>query len=98
MNKDNFIYNWYKNQNLIIALLIFLYPLGWYGMLKGEHFSKKARYVISAILGVWTLILIMEDNGSSDYDGGSGCSAVIQQNGCTYYRDSNCNVIQRVCN
>ena len=46
MNKDIFVYSWYKNRNLIIALLILLFPLGWYDMFKGEHFSKKIQLYI----------------------------------------------------
>ena len=86
---------WSKSRNIVIATLIFIYPLGVYLMWKGKHFNPDLRWMISLILIIWTLYL-----GSSNSDTAiesSECSATFYQNGCTYYRDSSCQVISQSC-
>lgn len=85
-----------SNRVVVIFLLIFFFPLGLYCLWKGQHFSKTVRWVITALLGLWTLSLLFGGGGSS-YDDNGSCAAVIESNGCTYYRDSDCNVISRSC-
>ena len=95
MKINKILNNWSKSKNIVIATLIFVYPLGVYLMWKGEHFNKDLRWMISLILVIWTLYL-----GSNNSDGviePSECSASFYQNGCTYYRDSNCQVISQSC-
>jgi hypothetical protein len=87
-----------SNRVVVIVLLIFFFPLGLYCMWKGQHFSKTVRWVITALLGLWALSLLSGGDGSSYEDDEYGsCAAVIESNGCTYYRDSDCNVISRSC-
>jgi len=87
--------NWSKNRTIVIVTLIFVYPLGVYLMWKGEHFNKDQRWFITLIMIVWTLYL--GGQGSNDSYSDSGCSETFYQNGCTYYRDSSCNVIAQSC-
>jgi len=98
MTNEETVSNWYNNKTLVIILLIFLYPIGWFAMYKGDHFSKKTRKITSWILIFWTLILVFGDDNSvpsPPYD--QPCDSVIQEGNCTYYRDSSCNVIARDC-
>jgi hypothetical protein len=88
-----------NNRVVVIVLLILFFPLGLYCLWKGQHFSKTVRWIITALLGLWTFNLLSGDGGSGNYDDDDygSCSAVIESNGCTYYRDSDCNVISRSC-
>ncbi len=64
-------------------------------MWKGEHFNPDMRWMISLILIIWTLYL--GSNKSENVITPSECSATFYQNGCTYYRDSNCQVVAQSC-
>jgi len=85
-----------SNRVAVIGLIIFIFPLGLYCMWKGEHFSTPVRWVITVFMLWWAWNIVTDDTGQ-DFSIGGGCSAVFQSGGCTYYRDSNCNVISRVC-
>ncbi len=92
-----------KNVVIVIALLIFVFPLGGYLMWKGKHFSKNVRWIITGLLVLWSFVLLSpSDNGGTYIDPygelGGSCSASFEQNGCTYFRDGNCNVIGQSCN
>ena len=86
------------NRTLVIVLLVLVYPLGAYLMWKGNHFSKNVRWIITGVLIVWTLMLFSPSENEATYEAtGGSCSASFERNGCTYYRDSNCNVIAQSC-
>jgi len=96
MNIKKILKKWSKSRNIVILTLIFVYPLGVYLMWKGEHFNKDLRWAITLVMVVWTLILGSSGSSDVDYDG-SDCSGSFTQNGCTYYRDSSCQVISKYC-
>ena len=84
---------------LVIVLLLAIPPLGIYLLWKGEHFAKKTRKIVSIVATAWFLLYLidaaMEPVGQSgDY---GSCSATFYENGCTYYRDDNCNVVAKSC-
>ena len=82
------------NPKLIILLLIVFFPVGLYGMWNGEHFSSKTRWVITIFLCWWGLNLLGSNTSTVSQ---TDCTTTYQMNGCTYYRDDNCNVIARRC-
>jgi len=84
-----------SNRVVVIGLLVFVFPVGLYCMWKGEHFSTPVRWVITVFVLWWTWNIITDDPGQNFVPG--DCTATYQSGGCTYYRDSSCNVISRVC-
>lgn len=88
------IKTWSKSRNIVILTLIFVYPFGVYLMWKGAHFNRDLRWAITLIMVIWTLVLGNSGQSGSDYD---DCGATFTQNGCTYYRDSSCQVISQSC-
>ncbi len=85
---------------LVIVLLIVLPPIGIALLWVGKHFDQKKRWIITAVAALWWLLWIIENNQVSEL-GDSGdygsCSATFYENGCTYYRDDNCNVVAKSC-
>jgi hypothetical protein len=83
---------------LVIVLLIVLPPVGIYLLWKGEHFVPKTRKIISLVAGLWFLLYLIDaalaPTGQDEY---GSCSATFYENGCTYYRDDNCNVVAKSC-
>ena len=63
-------------------------------MWKGKHFNPDMRWMISFI---WLIIYLIMPAQETTEIGSSECSATLYQNGCTYYRDSNCQVIAQSC-
>lgn len=99
MNLKTIIDYCVNNKGAVIALLLFVYPFGIYCMWKGNHFSDTTRKVISVFLALWTVYLLNDDSETNTgFVNPSDCAAVFESNGCTYYRDGNCNVITRSCN
>ena len=95
MQIKKILLKWSKNRTIVIATLIFVYPLGVYLMWKGEHFNKDLRWMITFILLIWTLVL--GNSGTDTEADSSDCSATFYADGCSYYRDSSCQVISRSC-
>ncbi len=83
-----------KNRKLVILFLFFFYPFGVYLMWKGEHFNPDMRWMISFI---WLIIYLIMPAQETTENNPSECSTSFYQNGCTYYRDSNCQVIAQSC-
>jgi len=83
-----------SNLVVVICLLIFIFPVGLYCMWKGEHFTTPVRWGVTVFM-LWWAWNIMSDNPFLPPD--RPCTAVFQSGGCTYYRDSSCNVISRDC-
>jgi len=93
----NIVHLWEKcisNRVAVIGLLIVVFPVGLYCMWKGKLFSNKARWVITIFI-CWWAWNIFSDVSIPVSD--ANCTAVYESGGCTYYRDSNCNVIGRQC-
>ncbi len=86
---------------LVIIFLIVIPPLGIYLLWKGEHFDSKKRKIISIVSVLWMVLYLVDAQmGASSqggYDGYQSCSATFYENGCTYYRDDNCNVVAKSC-
>jgi len=82
------------NKIIVIILLVFLFPVGLYCMWKGEHFSPAARWIITAFLLWWAWNLLADSPSTGT---APDCASVFKSGGCTYYRDSSCKVISRVC-
>lgn len=86
---------------LVIILLVILPPLGIYLLWKGEYFDIKKRKIISTISALWFVLYLidaeMKASNQGGYDSYQSCSATFYQNGCTYYRDDNCNVVAKSC-
>jgi FtsH-binding integral membrane protein len=57
--------NWYENKNIVIALLVFFFPVGLYGMWKNKEFSDKSKWIISACFGVLIVVggILQDDFG-----------------------------------
>jgi len=83
------------NRIVVIGLLVAVFPVGLYCMWKGEHFTTPVRWGVTVFM-LWWAWNIVTDNPSQNIGTGD-CSAVIQSGGCTYYRDSSCNVISMDC-
>lgn len=140
---------WITNRPLLIAWLLVFFPVGLYGLWKGELFDKRWKvgitvailvaffglnirffhpaYVLIAypaalylmwkaedvrrstvfkFASAWVLIFVLFAlnnlaGGSSGFENygeeGGSCTAVMKKDNCTYYRDSDCNVIAREC-
>ncbi len=94
---------WYQRTYWVYLLLVIFCPIGLYGLWKNTLFSAKKKWILTGL----TLLLWSayggagSGNGNGNGNGGGGgggdCSATYYQNGCTYYRDSNCNVVARDC-
>ncbi len=86
---------------LVIVLLIIIPPLGIYLLWKGKHFDDKKRKIITGIALAWFLLYLIDASMAPSNQGGYGdygsCSATFYENGCTYYRDDNCNVVAKSC-
>ena len=83
---------------LVIVLLIVLPPVGIYLLWKGKHFDLKKRKIITGISVAWFLLYLIDASmAPSHQDGYGSCSATFYENGCTYYRDDNCNVVAKSC-
>ncbi len=83
-----------KNRKLVILFLFIFYPFGVYLMWKGKHFNPDLRWMITFF---WLLIYLIMPAQETPQDSTSECSATFYQNGCTYYRDSDCQVIAQSC-
>ena len=84
---------------LVIILLIVLPPLGIYLLWQGQHFDLKKRKIITGVSVAWMLLYLIDASmapSDSGYEYGS-CSATFYENGCTYYRDDDCNVVAKSC-
>lgn len=91
-----------KNKIVVIVLLVlgYVYPLGVYAMWKGNHFKKTTRWIVTAVMifrFIAVNILLTPNQSTDSFNSSSDCTQVIEKNGCTYYRDSSCNVIARDC-
>ncbi len=92
---------WFETPFLVYALCALVFPLGLYGLWKNSQMSQERKWAVAAItLLVWGAILSSggDEAGGSSGGGGSDCSTTYTRDGCTYYRDSTCNVIARDCN
>ena len=139
---------WYDHRQHLVAWLVFLFPVGLFGLWKtslwndrdkiriaigviiavtviaalgrngqwlfallacpaalwylwqDERTTQNIRYLFATILAAYILVLLGTNDAASTsgYSPSSGCSATFERNGCTYYRDSSCNVIGRSCN
>lgn len=93
---------WYQHTAPVYLLLVIFCPVGLYGLWKNTLFSSKKKWVLTGLtLLLWS---VYGGAGSSNGGGGGGggggegnCAATYYQNGCTYYRDSNCNVVAQDC-
>jgi len=84
-----------RNRKWVVFWLLFFYPFGVYLMWKGEHFNPNLRLMISLF---WLILyFIMPAQELTQIDS-SDCSTTFYQDGCSYYRDSNCQVIAKSCN
>ncbi|QDG77572.1 hypothetical protein [Labrenzia sp. PHM005] len=140
---------WTGNKPLVIAWLLIFFPVGFYGLWKGDVFERNWKIGITVLvliaffpLGVrfvhpayvllaypvglyllwqapsvrratfykfaaaWCAVFVLfavnnlagPSGGFEDFgEEGGSCAAVMTQNNCTYYRDSDCNVIAREC-
>jgi hypothetical protein len=139
--------SWVDNRTLVIAWLMVFFPVGLYGLWKGNLFDRNwkigitvlvaalflvaginftnpiyvfalfpgalvlmwrdaaiARKVIYRFAACWPVVVMLflyEKDAAlgtaSDLAVGGSCSAVMTEGNCTYYRDSDCNVIARQC-
>lgn len=140
-------YSWVDSRTLVIAWLMVFFPVGLYGLWKGNLFDRNwkigitvlvaalfvvaginftnpvyvfalfpaalilmwrdaavARKIIYRFALCWPLVLMLflyEKDAAlgtaDDFAIGGSCSAVMTEGNCTYYRDSDCNVIARQC-
>lgn len=136
---------WMDKKSIVIAWVVFFFPVGLYAVWKGQIFDQKAKLIITGIvlftafgvtsLGIHELrnsifmfilcpvaiYFLWKDTSVKKtttyifcgvlvaffamYFSGGGvggdiidnCIAVQEQDGCTYFRDSNCVVISQVC-
>ncbi|MCL6417218.1 hypothetical protein MIB92_16275 [Aestuariirhabdus sp. Z084] len=94
-----------NNRLLVIVLLVlgYVYPLGCYLMWRGKHFNRNIRWAVTALMIVRFVVVLLLTSQSGNiqsedgYYESSGCSEVLVEGNCTYYRDSNCAVIARHC-
>ncbi len=92
-----------QNKTVVIILLIlgYVYPIGVYAMWKAKHFKPKTRWIVTALMVVRFIVANIMFTGTEGYIDpygfSSGCAEVMESNGCTYYRDSDCNVIAKYC-
>jgi len=78
------------------ALLALVFaPLAVFLVWKDKGIKRPTVYKFAAAAGVFVLLFLAAPTRQSGYDDGS---AVFQDGNCTYYRDSNNNVIGRSCN
>lgn len=75
-----------------------LYPAAVFLLRRDKDIERKTVYIFG---GCWFLVLILAatqmGGGGGSYGDGGQCAAVMTQGNCTYYRDSDCNVISRQC-
>lgn len=84
------------------AYVFVLWPVALFLLWQDKAVLRKTLYLFG---GAWIIVVLVafyenapvEGGGSFDDVGGS-CSAVMTEGNCTYFRDSNCNVIARQCN
>ncbi len=79
------------------------YPAALYLLWKAAGVQRTTIYKFVA---AWAVILVLfvlnnlagQNDGFENYgEEGGSCAAVMKQGNCTYYRDSDCNVIAREC-
>jgi len=89
----------YETKWIVILALIIFPPFGIYLLWKCAFFNSKNKWIGTALASFWFLIyLASQDPGQGNYEKSYGsCSATFEQNGCTYFRDDNCNVIAKSC-
>lgn len=89
----------YENKWVVITALILFPPLGIYLLWKCGFFDHKTKWILTGVSGFWFLIYLAAQNPEQDgYQESYGsCSATFEQNGCTYFRDDNCNVVAKSC-
>lgn len=82
---------------LSVALVFALIPAAIYLCWKDPQVSRRMIYVLAG-WNLFMLVLLISNGSGGGYDDyGGTCSAVITEGNCTYYRDSDCNVIGRSC-
>lgn len=92
-----------RNQTLVIVLLVlgYVYPIGVYAMWKAKHFKPTTRWIVTVLMVCRFIVANIIFTGAPEYvdpyGSSSDCTEVMESNGCTYYRDSNCNVIAKYC-
>lgn len=82
-----------------LLYLLILMPAGLYLAWKDPGISKKTTYLFGGV-AAFILIMFLSSAGPQGTDGyapGSTCEAVQTYGDCTYYRDSDCNVIGQTC-
>lgn len=140
--------DWKDNRTFVIAWLLVFFPVGLYGLWKGNCFDSNWKVGLTVLVvvvflvmgmrlvhpayvflfypaalfvlwqdkgvkratfykfaGGWAVVFVLfVMNGLAGpasyqdlYEEGGSCAAVMTQNNCTYYRDSDCNVIAREC-
>lgn len=50
--------SWYENKIIVILFLIFIFPLGLYGLWKSKNFGKTGKIVWTCIVGFFVLVAI----------------------------------------
>lgn len=88
---------------LVHPLYVFvLFPAALVVLFRSNAVARATVYKFGAGWGVAFLLLAVNTGlggGASDPYGdvGGSCAATFTQNGCTYFRDSDCNVIAKQC-
>ena len=78
------------------ALLALVFaPLAVFLLWKDKDIKRPTVYKFAAAAGIFVILFLAAPSRQGGYDDGSG---VFQDGNCTYYRDSNNNVIGRSCN
>lgn len=58
INLQHLFGDWAESKTVLILLLIFATPIGWYGLYKTTVFSRQTKICIAIISGVWTIAVI----------------------------------------
>jgi len=83
---------------LIEVLLIFVtWPVALYLLWKDSSIKRRTLNIFGAVFAV-LFLMFLSGAGQNGGNIGGQCAATFTQNGCTYYRDSDCNVIGQSCN
>lgn len=61
-NQEN---KWHQNPIVVIALIIFLFPVGLYFMWKNELWSKRTRWIVTTIVALAVIANFGDDTASS---------------------------------
>lgn len=84
---------------LDLIYLLILMPAGLYLAWKDPSISKTTTYLFGGGAAIILVLLLSSpaQQRTDSYAPGSTCEAVQTQGDCTYYRDSDCNVIGQSC-